>query len=141
VKNLNFDLCALVSIASVAVCLAVALCSTEALRLPIKPPPFLQNQVDQWKDDAQDVKDHIEEELQNIKDKWEDLLNGIGGIGGGTVETEAPQEETTAAPEEATTLAPVETTAAPVETTAAPVATTTPVIYIIIDYFLFRSNC
>jgi hypothetical protein len=108
------------------VCVAMAATSAHAWRLPIKPPPFLQNQVDQWKDDTQDVKDHIEEELQNIKDKWEDLLNGIGGIGGGTVETEAPQEETTAAPEEATTQAPV-------KTTAAPVATTTPVIYIIID--------
>jgi hypothetical protein len=113
----------------VAVCLAVALCSSEAYRLPglsglpglpiLKPPPILTNQVEEWKEDAQEVKDHIEEELQNIKDKWEDFLNGIGG-GKEEVTTEPPQEETTAAPEEATTTTQVPTTAA--------AKTTTPVI-------------
>lgn len=101
---------------SVALCLAVAVCSSEALRLPIviKPPQFIQNQVDQWTDEAQDLKDQIQQDLQDIRDKWEDLLNCIGG-----------NKETTTVPKEDTTLAPVE------ETTTTAAAATTPVNIII----------
>jgi len=76
---------------SVLVCLAVAVCSSQAFRLPIKPPPFLENQVDQWKEDAAAIRDRLEQELQKLRDEIKGLLGGC------------KNEETTAAPEPTTT--------------------------------------
>jgi hypothetical protein len=113
------SLCILCSILCASVCLAVAVCSSEALRLPLKPPPFLQNQIDEWKDDAQEVKDHIEEELQAIKDKW-DHLQAI---------KDALEDLCNAGDKDGiTSESPVESTTAPEVTTTA-AAATTPVIF------------
>lgn len=110
------------------VCVAVAATSTHAWRLPIKPPPFLQNQYDQLQKEAQELRDRLEQELQKIRDQ---LLNAaktttvapvidettIAGI------TDAPEEETTVdateVPTDATTAAPIDE-----ETTVAVVITT-----------------
>ncbi|XP_059490223.1 uncharacterized protein LOC132205282 [Neocloeon triangulifer] len=85
--------------ASVALCLLVVVCISQAHRLPIfKPPPFLQDKVDELKDAAENLHDKLEDQLNHIRDHLNDLING-------------GRDET---------LPPIETTSLPIITTKAP---------------------
>jgi hypothetical protein len=108
------------------VCVAMAATSAHAWRLPIKPPPFLQDHFDKLEKEAQELRDRLEAELQKIKDQ---LLNAATTTAVPIVEettllevTDPTEEETTVAateaPVEETTIAVEETTVAVDITTA-----------------------
>jgi len=113
------------------VCVAMAATSAHAWRLPIKPPPFLQDHFDKLEKEAQELRDRLEAELQKIKDQ---LLNAATTTAPIVEETtlaevtEPIEEETTVAateaPVEETTVAVEETTVAVEETTVAVEITT-----------------